>query len=61
MNDKNTSGVEGVNFRKDTGKWTVYINKDGTRYRFGCYNTKEEAILVRREAEITLYGKIEEN
>ena len=61
MNSKNTSGVEGVNLRKDTGKWSVYIDKEGIRYRFGCYDTKEDAILVRREAEITLYGKLKEN
>lgn len=61
INPKNISGVEGVNLRKDTGKWAVYIDKEGTRYRLGCYDSKEDAILVRREAEVALYGKIKEN
>lgn len=58
---KNTSGVEGVSYRKDTGKWVVYIDKQGKRYRYGCYESKQEAIRVRRAAEIELYGKIKEN
>jgi hypothetical protein len=58
---KNTSGVEGVHYRKDTGKWTAYINKDNFRKILGCFETKEDAIIARRNAEIELYGKIKEN
>jgi hypothetical protein len=58
---KNTSGIEGVFYRKDTGKWTAYINKDNFRTTLGCFETKEDAIIARRNAEIELYGKIKEN
>lgn len=58
---RNTSGVEGVYFRKDTGKWSSYINKEGTRYNLGSFDTISEAIDARRKAEIKFYGKIKEN
>lgn len=58
---RNTSGVEGVSFRKDTGKWAVYIDKEGVRTRGGCFDTKEDAISKRRELELELYGETKEN
>lgn len=58
---RNSSGVEGVSFRKDTGKWTAYIDKEGVRTRGGCFDTKEDAIQKRRELEILLYGEEKTN
>lgn len=53
--NKRKSGEEGVYFRKDTNKWTAYINKEGERFSLGCYDTKEEALKVRQEKEKLLY------
>jgi hypothetical protein len=58
---KNKSGKEGVFFRKDTGKWTAYINKDGKRIRLGCFSNKEDAIAARENYEVLLYGDIKNN
>ena len=59
--NKNTSGVEGVSFRKDTNKWDVYINKEGLRIRGGCFENLEDAIEKRRGLEIEFYGEIKDN
>lgn len=55
---KNKSNKEGVFLRKDTGKWTAYINKDGVRHRLGCFLTYEEAVAAREMKELELYGII---
>lgn len=55
--NRNTSGVTGVVYRKDTGKWTASIDKDNVHYSLGCYTNKEDAIKARYEAELRLYGK----
>lgn len=59
--NKRKSGEEGVYFRKDTNKWTAYINKEGERFNLGCYDTKEEALKVRQEKEKLLYSTGELN
>ena len=53
----NTSGVVGVYWDKQNKKWTskININKKGTF--LGYFNTKEEAIQARQEAEIEYYGE----
>ena len=53
----NKSGVRGVYFRNDTNKWTVSIHLSGKKIALGCYQTKEDAIKARKEAEIKYYGK----
>lgn len=47
----NTSGVMGVCFRKDNGKWRAKININGKRVTLGQFKTKEEAVTARLEAE----------
>lgn len=42
----NTSGIRGVSIIKSTGKWRASIGKKN----LGHFDTKEEAIQVRREA-----------
>ncbi len=54
---RNTSGFEGVSQRDDTGKFTSYLNKDGVRYRGGCFDSLEEAKESRVLLEIKHYGK----
>jgi len=47
----NTSGVTGVNYDKESNKWRVRISIDGVRVNFGVFKNKEDAIMVRKEAE----------
>lgn len=51
----NSSGVTGVSFRKDIGKFTAYIEVNGKRVRLGNFETVVEAREVRKNAEIK-YG-----
>jgi hypothetical protein len=45
-NSNNTSGVRGVSFAKDRGKWEVKFKKNYKTYHFGRYSSKEEAEKV---------------
>ena len=47
----NTSGVTGVKFREDRGKWEARIRVDNKRYELGHYVNKEDAVKARKEAE----------
>ena len=52
----NSSGKTGVNFRKDTGKYRAYIHVEGKCKCLGSFETIEEAIEVRKNAEMYYYG-----
>lgn len=43
----NLTGFHGVSLRKDTGKFTVYIDVDGIRYRGGNFLSLKDAIEKR--------------
>ncbi len=51
----NTSGVPGVSFHKVTQKWRAQISTNGKIIYLGLYETKDEAIAARLEANKT-YG-----
>lgn len=51
----NTSGMQGVTFKKSMNKWSVRANKDGKRLHLGYYTSFDEAVRVRKQAEIE-YG-----
>lgn len=51
MQKNNTSGVVGVRMRKDSGKWIADINIDKQHIYLGQYNTFDEAVIARKEAE----------
>jgi hypothetical protein len=51
----NKSGVTGVYYHKVSGKWAVSINVNRRQIHLGVYDTVEEAISVRRAAEIKHY------
>ena len=51
----NTSGVVGVSYNKRLGKWFAQIRSNRVKYYLGSFNTFEEAVQVRKEAEIK-YG-----
>lgn len=53
----NKSGVSGVNWDKVSNKWRVRIATDNGRMNFGVFDSLEEAIKVRRDAELKYWGK----
>lgn len=53
----NTSGILGVRFNTNRNKWTAEIQANKVVHRLGYFNTKEEAVAARREAELLYFGK----
>ena len=53
----NISGVIGVVWDKKNKKWRAQIRVNGKYIHLGRYNTKEEAIEARRQAEIEYFGE----
>lgn len=49
----NTSGVMGVAFRKDSGRWRAFINANGRRANLGTFDLFDEAVAARKMAERT--------
>lgn len=47
----------GVHHRKDNDKWRVTMTIHGKRKFYGNYDTKEEAMTVRRALELELFGE----
>ena len=57
----NHSGQQGVYFNTSANKWCVQIDKNGQRYYLGTYNNLQEAIAVRKKAELFYYGEYTPN
>jgi len=55
INKNSTSGVNGV-CKDHHGRWRAYINFRRKQYHLGSYNTIEEAIAARKEAEALIYA-----
>lgn len=53
----NTSGITGVSIHKQTNKWRAYIEYNQKYIHLGLFNTKEEAIEARKQAEIEYFGE----
>ena len=53
----NTSGVTGVYLKKDRNKWGARIVVDGRCIYLGYFNTYEEAVESRLQAEIEYFGE----
>ena len=53
MYKNNTSGIKGVSWSKISNKWQVQLNNK----HFGFYETKEEAIKVRKEKANEINGE----
>lgn len=47
----NKTGFFGIYFYPPTGKWQAEIKRSGKRTHLGYFNTKEDAILARKEAQ----------
>ena len=51
LSKTNTSGKTGVSYSKSKGMYTTYITIDGKREFLGDYDSIEEAVKVRKQAE----------
>lgn len=47
----------GTTFNKNSGKWMAYIGVNNKRIHLGYFDTEEEAIKAREEAEIKYFGE----
>lgn len=54
----NTSGYKGVTWDGSRGKWRAQIVFKGKAYHLGRYNTIEQAVAARKQAEEELYKPI---
>ena len=51
------SGKTGVCFNKRANKWRAFISINKKNIHLGYYDTFEEAVRVREEAEIKYFGE----
>ena len=56
MGTRNTSGATGVSWDKRRCRYRAYIGVDRRRIELGLFDSLEEAISVRHEAELRFYG-----
>ena len=53
----NKSGTTGICWDKSRNKWKSYIDINNKRINIGRFNTKEEAIEARKQAELEYFGE----
>lgn len=53
----NTSGTSGVHYCERDNKWIARISVNGERIYLGSFDNKEEAVSIRKEAEIKYFGE----
>lgn len=53
----NTSGVTGVNWDAESGKWRTRLWAYGKMYHLGRFNNFEDAVKARKEAEEKYFGE----
>lgn len=49
----NTSGANGVSWRKDSRKWEAFIRVGGKQVKLGSFDEFDGAVNARKEAEVT--------
>lgn len=54
MDKRNSSGVQGVHWNKGLNKWMVRIGVNGNRKHLGYFENFEEAVKIRKQAELEL-------
>lgn len=54
----NTSGVRGVYWDRQIGKWRARLRLRGKLMSFGCYSNFEDAVRARKRAEQEYYGEL---
>lgn len=56
LQSNSTTGCHGVSFDKKNNKYIAYIKRHGVSKTLGRFSTFEDAVEVRRKAEIEYYG-----
>lgn len=56
LKSDNTSGVTGVNWNKNIGKWHARISKDKNEMHLGFFDKFEDAVKARKKAEEKYFG-----
>ena len=56
INNRNTSGIKGIRFRKDKNRWVSWIYIKENKQKQKSFKTKEEAITWRLEMEKKYYN-----
>jgi len=46
----NLSGISGISYRKDSGRWRVRVGKDGQVCNVGTFASFDEAVMARDQA-----------
>ena len=57
LSKNNTSGIIGVNFRKDRNKWRAFIMVNKKQISLGLYECVDDAIKARLKAELKYFGE----
>lgn len=57
LSKNNTSGVTGVSWHKGIQKWTAYIGYNKKLIRLGSFDSFEDAVKARKEAEEKYFGE----
>lgn len=53
----NASGVKGVWFEKNVGRWAAAITVEKKRFRLGWFDTREQAAAARAAAALEYHGE----
>lgn len=61
LSKNNTSGVTGVYFDNNRGKWHAQIRVDRKAIFLGRFDSFDEAVAARREAEKVYFGEFASN
>lgn len=56
LRSDNSSGVTGVSYVKNSGKWLAYINRDGRRVRLGLFENFDDAVAARLKAKAEIHS-----
>lgn len=54
---RNKSGIVGVYQQHGSQKWIAQISKENKKYYLGTFDTFEDAVKVRKEAELKYFGE----
>lgn len=57
----NTSSKSGVSFSKDRQKWEAYISVNKKKINLGRFDSFEDAVRVREQAELKYFGRLKGN
>ena len=57
LSKNNTSGIIGVNYRKDRNKWRAFIMVNKKQISLGLFDNIEDAIKARLQGELKYFGE----